>query len=170
MSLPGHVNTPDWLTLETDERVWMRTRPSKNLLLATLVLGTALLIGVGVLAILVDVGVYDARRLSSLVLVFVFVLTGAVYLFNRRHEYVVTSHRVCAAAGLTSTEVITVDLDDVDEVSVEQTGWQALLDVGTLEFVTNGADTLRFSFVENPQWARDRALESVAGGGEPPLT
>lgn len=169
MSLPGHVGTPDWLTLKTDERVRLRARPSKNLLLATLVFGTVLLVGVGVVAILVDVDVDDARRLSSLVLVSVFVLTGAVYLFNRRHEYVVTSHRVCAAAGLTSTEVTTVDLDDVDEVTVEQTGWQALLDVGTLEFVTSETDTLRFSFVENPQWARDRALESIASEGEPPL-
>lgn len=169
MSLPGHVSTPGWLTLDADERVWMRARPSKNLLLATLVLGTALLVGVGVVAILVDVDVVVARRLSSLVLVFVFVLTGAVYLLNRRHEYVVTSHRVCEAVGLTSTEVTTVDLADVDEVTVEQTGWQALLNVGTLEFDTSGADSLRFSFVENPQWARDRALASVTGEEEPPL-
>lgn len=167
MSLPGHVGTPSWLTLDADERVWLRAHPSKNLLLATLIVGTLLLIGLGVVAVLVDVGVATARRMSSVVLVFVFVLTAVVYLLTRSNEYVVTSHRICEAVGLTSKVVETVELADVDEVTVTQSRWQSWLNVGTLEFVGDGGVTIRFTLVEDPQGTRDRIVEAIETGSRP---
>lgn len=159
MSAPGHLGTPDWLTLDNDESVRVHARPSKNLLLGALVIGTALLLGVGVLAILADIDIMTGRLLSFVVLLVIVVMTGSVYLVTRRREYVVTSRRVCEAVGLTSKRVSAVDLDEVADVSVEQSDWQGWLNVGSLRFVTDDGNAVRFALIENPQWVYERTLE-----------
>lgn len=161
MSHPSHVGTPDWLTLDTGEKVWVRARPSKNLLLVTFVIGTVLLLGVGLVALLFTVDVDTARTASFAILLFIFVLTAGMYLWTQRYEYVVTSHRICEAVGLASKHVSEVDLNQVREVTVEQSGWQRRLNIGELRFVTESDETVRFAFVENPQWTYERVLESV---------
>lgn len=164
MSLPSHVGSPEWLTLAPDEQVRIRARPSKNLLLVTFVVGAVLLFALGVVAAVFTIDVETGRLVSLVVLVFVFVLTGSVYLLTRRREYVVTSQRVCEAVGLTSKEVTSVDADDVRDVAVEQSGWQARFDIGSLRFVTDDGTTIRFAFVENPLAVYERALDSLELG------
>lgn len=161
MSASGHLGPPDWLTLDSDESLRVRARPSKNLLLGTFVIGTALLLGVGVLAILADIDIMTGRLLSFVVLLVIVVMTGSVYLVTRRREYVVTSRRVCEAVGLLSKQVSAVDLDEVADVSVEQSDWQGWLNVGSLRFVTDDGNAVRFALVENPQWVYERTLESL---------
>lgn len=161
MSAPGYLGTPNWLTLDSDEQVRIQARPSKNLLLATFVIGTVLLLGVGVLAILADIDIMTGRLLSFVVLVVIMVMTGGVYLMTRRREYVVTSQQVYEAVGLLSKQVSAVDLDDVQDVTVEQSGWQGWLNVGDLRFVTEDGNAVQFAFIENPQRVYERTLEAL---------
>lgn len=113
-----HVGTPSWPTLAPDGRV----HPSKNVLLVAFVVGTLLLLAVGVLAPVSDVAVPTARPLSTAVLAFVLVLTAAVYLGTRRLEYVVSTRRAYRTVGSTSKSVAAVELDDVADVRVVQSG------------------------------------------------
>lgn len=163
MSTPTHVSTPTWLTLDRGEQVWVRARPSNNLLLATFAVGTVLLVVFGVVAAVGDIGIGVGRLASFAILLFIFLLTGAVYLVTRRREYVVTSRRICEAVGLTSKEVSAVDADDVADVTVDQSTWQSWLGVGDLEFVTADGETVRFTAVENPHWIHERVRQSVEG-------
>lgn len=161
MNSRAHVGTPRWLTLDRDERVWLRVRPSKNLLLVTFAVGTLLLLGVGALALTVDVPVRIARLLSAAVLVVVFLLTAVVYLLTRRHEYAVSNRRVYAAVGLTSTEVEQVDLSRVTDVTVVRPGWQRRLNLGEVRLSNDGEPLVRLRYVEHPEWIRDQLLDSL---------
>jgi len=161
MSASRHLGPPNWLTLDSGESLRVHARPSKNLLLATFVIGTALLLGVGVLAILADIDIMTGRLLTFVVLLLIMVMTGSVYLVTRRREYVVTSRRIYEAVGLTSKQVSAVDLDEVQDVAVEQSGWQGWLNVGSLRFVTDDGNAVRFALIENPQWVYERTLESL---------
>lgn len=155
-----HVGTPKWLTLDRDERVWLRAHPSKNVLLATFVVGTVLLLGVGALALTFDVPVPTARLLSTAVIVFIFVLTGVVYLLTRRLEYAVSTHRAYRVVGLASKEVESMDVTDVADVTVVQSGWQRRLNVGEVRLDGDG-ERFRFRYVEHPEWIRERIVETV---------
>lgn len=161
MSAPGQLGPPYWLTLENDESVRVRARPSKNLLLATFAIGTVLLLGVGILAIFMDIDIMTGRLLTVVVLTVIMVMTGGVYLVTRRHEYVVTNRRICEGTGLTSKQVSAVDLDEVNDVDVQQSGWQGWLNIGTMRFVTDDGHTVRFALIENPQWVYERTVESL---------
>lgn len=159
---PGrNVGTPAWLTLEDQEQIWLKDRPSKNLLLATFVVGTVLLISLGVFAAVLPIDVGTGRTITAVVLLVVFVLTGGVYLVTRRREYVVTSQRVCEAVGLTSKEVTSIDLADLEDVAFEQSNWQTWLHIGSILFVAGDETAIRFDFLEDPQWVYERILDYV---------
>lgn len=160
MGIADRLGPPEWLALDGDERIWVRARPSKNLLLATFVVGTVLLVGLGVVAATFAIDVETGRAVSFAVLLFVFLLTGGVYLVTRRREYVLTDRRACEAVGLFSKRVSAVDLEDVRDVFVEQSGWQAMLNIGTVRLVTD-EETLRFVLIENPRQVHQRLLESI---------
>lgn len=161
MGHESHVGTPTWLRLDTDELVRFRANPSKNVLLVTFAIGTTLLLAVGVLALLFEIAIPTARRLSAAVLIFIFVLTGVVYLLTRRLEYAVSTHRAYRAVGLLSKEVESVDLGDVTDVTVTQSGWQRRLNVGEVSLDCEDRVPLRFRYVEYPEWTGDRIRELI---------
>lgn len=166
MSLPRDVSPPAWLTLEDQERIWLRARPSKNLLLATFVVGTVLLVTLGVAAAALPIDVETGRMITTVVLLAVFVLTGGVYLVTRRREYVVTSQRVCEAVGLTSPEVTSIDLADLQDVTFEQSNWQSWLHIGSVLFVTEDETAVRFDFIEDPRYVYEYVLGRADAEGE----
>lgn len=166
MSTHSHVGTPEWLTLDRDERVWVRARPSKNLLLLVVAVGTALFLALGIVGILFSIDVDIGRTVSLVVMILLLVLTAGVFLLTRAREFAVTSHRVCAAAGLGSKEVTTIELDEVTDVDIRQTGWQSLVRVGDLRFVDGDGEALRFTSVEQPNRVHERVLEAVETGGD----
>lgn len=166
MSSHSHVGTPEWLTLDRDERVWVRARPSKNLLLLVVAVGTALFLALGVAGILFSIDVDIGRTVSLVVMVVLLVLTAGVFLLTRSREFAVTSHRICAAAGLGAKEVTTLETDAVTDVTLEQTGWQSLVKVGDLRFVDGDGETVRFTSIENPNWVHERVLEAVEADGD----
>jgi uncharacterized membrane protein YdbT with pleckstrin-like domain len=165
MSIPDHVGTPEWLTLERDERVLVRASPSKNLLLLTFIAGTVLFLALGVVGILFTVDVDTARTVTLVLLLLLFAVTAGVYLLTGYREYAVTSHRVCTASGLGSKDVTTVDADAVRAVIVEQAGWQSLVNVGDLRFDVDGGQAVRFTAIEEPDRVHERVLAAVEAAG-----
>lgn len=161
MQQSNHVGTPDWLTLDRDERVLLRMQPSKNVLLLTFGVGTAMLLGVGVLALVADVAVPTARLLSTAILVFIFVLTAVVYLLTRRREYVVTTASAYEAVGFRSKNVEGVDLGQATDVMVVQSGWQRRLNVGEVRLIDDSGEQLRLRYVEHPAWIRERITDAI---------
>lgn len=159
MTTSGQLDTPDWLTLDTDEVVRVRARPSKNLLLVTFVVGTILLLGVGVVAVLFDIDIMTGRLLSVAVLLVIMGMTGGVYLMTRRREYAVTSHRIYEAVGLISKEVSAVDLDDVDDLRLEQSNVQGWLSIGDIRVDTDDGTAVRFRSIGDPQLVYEHTLE-----------
>lgn len=159
MSDLRHVGTPEWLTLNPEETVSLRTAPSKNLLLAGIGVGMVLLVVVSaVVAALGDIA--TGRILSFAVLMIVVAILGGIYLLVRRWEYVVTSERACVTRGLLSREIHVVRLDAVEEVTLDQSRWQRVANVGDLLFVTDER-TLRFGSVEAPRHLYKRVLAHV---------
>lgn len=150
---------PTWLSLDDGERVWLRTTPSRNLVLAALTVGFVLLLGMSVVvSAMRDLG--TGRAVSLTVLLGIVGLLVAAFTLTTRNEYVLTSDRVCAGIGLGSKRVETLPIEDVRDVTVEQSTWQRLASVGTLRFVANG-DDLRFRLVENPVYLQRQAFEAV---------
>lgn len=159
--MAGIERPPTWLALEADERVLVRARPSTNLVLAGLVLGVVLMVvmavGVGFFA-----GLTTGRRVSfSVLILIVCIITGA-FVVTKRSEYVVTSRRACSAVGVTDKRVREAPLRAVRDVSVEQSTWQRVFDVGTVRFVADGEHAdISFRFVENPMDLQRRLLQFV---------
>lgn len=153
-----NVPTPTWLTLSRGERVYLRVKPSANVLLAIIVSGfVALVLGSIPFAYL---GMAElGYRVSLLIIAVVMIGTVLGFLVIRGREYVLTSERVCRAVGPTSKQVTTVDVDRVEDVVLEQTTWERWLGVGTLTFVTDDDESLEFDLVENPQFVYERALD-----------
>lgn len=154
-----HVGTPKWLTLVPGETVHLRAAPSKNLLLAGIGGGMALLVCVSVfVAALGDI--VTGRILSFAVVVVVVAVLVSLYLFVHRREYAVTSDRVCVTRGFRSRNARAVSLDAVEEVTLDQSRWQRLVNVGDLVIVTDRR-TLRFDSVEDPRRVYERVLARV---------
>jgi uncharacterized membrane protein YdbT with pleckstrin-like domain len=161
--MAGPPTSPEWLDLDPDERVVVRTSPSLNLVLVSLITGVVLMLG---MAVVVGFGtsVATGRRVSFVVLVGIVALIAGVFLFTKHREYVVTTTRVCTAVGLTNERVTEDPIERIRDVTVEQSGWQQLFNLGTLHFATDGED-VRFSLVENPTELQSRILQLVEFGG-----
>lgn len=156
----SHPSPPEWLSLEADERMWIRATPSGNLVLGSLTVGF-----VAILVMSIGVSFFTSletgQLISFVVLLLILALLAATYLVINRREYVLTSRRAYAAIGLSSKSVRSVDLDDVRDVTIERSGWRGWLNVGDLQFLTEEGDEIRFALIENPEWAYERALESI---------
>lgn len=150
---------PEWLSLEDGERVWVRAEPSSNLVLASLIVGVVLLLAMSVVVGFFT-GLATGRAVSFAVLMFILLLLVGAYLVIQRREYVLTSERAYAGVGLTDKRVSSVALADVRDVTVEQSGWQQLLNVGNLRFVADG-NGIEFALVENPAGVYRRVLQYV---------
>lgn len=158
--MSGSVDTvPDWLELRDDEYVLMRASPSQNIVLAGLILGVVTMVAMAVVVGFLT-GIRTGRRLSFLVLILIVVLIAGAFLVTKRHEYVVTSERVCSAVGLTNKRVTSSPLDGVEDVTIEQSGWQQLFNVGTIRFSTRG-ESVAFLLVENPAGVHQQVLQFV---------
>lgn len=158
-STPG---PPEWLALDDGERVWLRASPSRNLVLAALAAGFVLLLAMSVaVSAMNDLG--TGRAVSFTVLLFIVGLLLAAFLLIRRNEYVVTNERVCVGIGFGSKRTTSVAIEDVRDVTVEQSGWQQLVSVGTLRFVADDGD-LAFTLVENPSRLYQQVLQVVEVG------
>jgi len=158
MSETQTVRTPSWMTLDPDERVLLRTGPSMNLLMAGVVGGFFFITLVSIPFIIqgaVDAGRRSTFTASALSMVAVV----AIYLVVRNREYTVTSKRVSTASGIRDREVTSIDVEDIDEVELVQDWWHRLLSVGTLQFVTEDDEELRFGLVGSPHFVYERALE-----------
>lgn len=161
MSESQSVRTPSWMTLDTDERVLLRTGPSTNLLMAGIVAGFFLITFASFPFI--ALGAVDAGRRTTFAVTGLVVI-GILYLYVRirGREYAVTNKRVSVASGLRDKAVTSVDIENVDEVRLEQDRWRRLLSVGTLRFETDD-DDLRFSLVGSPHFVYERALDFTQG-------
>lgn len=160
------ASPPEWLALAPGEEVWFRGTPSGNLLLASLTIGFLLLTG---MSMLVSVGtdLATGRRAMFTVLVVILAVIVGVFITIERREYVLTNERVYVGVGLRSKRVRSVALDDVRDVSLEQSNWQQHLHLGTLRFVTHDeADTLSFALIEEPQSVYSHILDLVAAENE----
>jgi uncharacterized membrane protein YdbT with pleckstrin-like domain len=150
------------MTLQPDERVLLRSGPSMNLLMAGVVGGFLFMTVISVPFIVlgaVDAGrraTFTAAALSMLAVV-------GIYLVIRNRDYAVTSDRVATASGFRDTEVSSVDVEDIDEVELVQAWWHRFLRVGTLAFVTENDDELRFGLVDSPHFVYERALDFTEG-------
>lgn len=150
---------PEWLSLADGERVWLRVSPSRNLVLAALAAGFVSLLAMSVaVSAMNDIG--TGRAVSLTVLLGIVGLLLAAFLYTRRNAYVLTSERICAGVGLGSKRTRTVALEDVHDVTVEQSTWQRLVNLGTLRFATDDGD-LTFALVENPAHLHQQALQFV---------
>lgn len=151
---------PDWLELEDGERVWLRTRPSRNLVLAALTVGFVLLIAMSVfVGALGDLA--TGRVVSFVVLALIVALLVAAFLLTHSRRYVLTSDRVVTATGFRSKRVESVPVDRVTDVTVEQSAWQRPVSVGTVRFDAGDDGTLRFGLVGHPATVYQRALRFV---------
>lgn len=159
MSDARRGGAPRWLTLSPGETVRLRVGPSKNLLLLGIGTGMVLLVLVSVVvAALGDIA--TGRALSFLVVILVMAMFAGIYAFVHRWEYVVTSDRACVVTGLRSRERRSIRPGDIEEVRVEQSRWQRLVNVGDLLLVTDER-TLRFGSVEGPQPVYEQLLAHV---------
>lgn len=165
MSAPT-PRSPEWLSLEADEQVWLRASPSQNLVLGTLTVGFVLLLGMSVVvSFFTDIA--TGRIVSLAVLLFILALLAATYLVINRQEYVLTNERAYVAVGLSSKRTSSVALEEVRDVTVEQSTWQQLLNVGTLRFVTDGeSEAIEFALVENPASVYQHVLQVVDSSEE----
>lgn len=152
------VRTPSWMTLDPDERVRLRATPSNNLLMGGAV-GGLLLITLGAVPFIVTRSVDTGRRVTFALTGLVVVVILGAFLLTRRREYVITSKRVSVAVGLRSKSVRSIDVEDVIDISLEQSRIQRFLAIGTVRFVLDGADDLEFALVGNPHFVYERALD-----------
>lgn len=151
--------SPDWLSLGDGERVRLTASPSRNLVLAALGVGFVLLIVMSV-AVSSVMDLETGREVSFFVLLLIVGLLVAAFAFTHRSEYVLTTDRVCAGIGLGSKRVASLPVDEVNDVTIEQSSWQQLVNIGTLRFVTDGQD-LAFSLVGHPAYLHQEVLQFV---------
>lgn len=152
-------STPDWLSLASGESVVFRAGPSKNLLLVGLAVGMLILVGVSVLVS--AIGDIIAGRVISFAGLLVFGgILGGIYLLVHRWEYVVTSERVCVTRSIGDQTQDEVRLDDVGDISMDQSWWQQVVDVGDLHFAAGG-QTLTFDSIEHPRVVYEEVLTLV---------
>lgn len=152
-------SAPDWLEPRADEHVLLRASPSQNLVLASLIAGVVAMV---LMAVVVGffLGIGVGRPVSFAVLLLVVALIAGAFVVTKRREYVLTSQRVCAAVGLTGKRVTSYPLEGIHDVTIEQSGWQQLFDVGTIRFSAGEGD-VSFRLVENPAGLQRRILQFV---------
>lgn len=156
------VRTPQWLVLDRDERMLLRTGPSNNLLMAGVVGGFFFITLVSFPFIALE-AVDAGRRATFASAGLSMVLAVLIYLWIRNREYAVTSKRVSAASGLREKEVASIDVAAVEEVELVQEWWHDVLRVGTLAFVTETGEELTFDLVGSPHFVYERALDFTEG-------
>jgi uncharacterized membrane protein YdbT with pleckstrin-like domain len=159
------ARSPEWLPLGSDERMQLRAEPSRNLVLASLTVGFGLLIAMSI-TVSFFVDNRTGRLVSLAVLAVIVGLLFGAYLVIQRREYVLTDQRAYAGVGLREKRISSVDLAAVKSVTVEQSRWLQLVNVGTIRFAAGAdADDLAFSFVEDPRTVQQQVLGILEDDG-----
>lgn len=161
MSEATLYRTPPWLELAKGEDLWLRTSPSKNLLLAGVGVGFALLI-VGSVVVGAVGDVSTGRLVSAVMLALIVGLLASVYVLSERREYVLTSDRVITRAALPRRPRRDVPLTRVEDITIEQSAWERWIRVGRVRFEIDSQEPdVLFSFVQDPHFVFERATESL---------
>lgn len=163
MAAAAGSSAPAWLDPEPDETVWLRASPSKSLILVGVGVGVVVLVAVSAI-----VGALGDRLIgrvlsAGMLVTLVAFLIGPIWYADRR-EYVLTSRQVIDRAAFPWQADTRLAVDDVDEVSLEQSRWEDWIGVGDIRFSAQ-ADTgdLRFAYLDEPHLVFERVSERLAG-------
>lgn len=160
------------MDLHPGEQIIFRGRPSWRSTLQFYLGGLVLAAGAGVIA-----GLVDSTGLGIAIGIGVFVLVLLVgYLRRLSTHYVVSTERLHIRRGLIARHTQETRLERVQNVNTEQSVFQRMLQIGTVDFDTAGTTDSDFSFVGVAQPERvvqavdraQRAHEEAAAAPPPP--
>lgn len=163
MAATAGASVPTWLDPEPDETVWVRASPSKSLILVGVALGVVILVAVSVIVGALGHRLVGRVLSAGMLVTLVALLIGPIWYAGRR-EYVLTSRRIIDRAALPWREGTQLAVDDVDQVSLEQSRWEGWIGVGDVRFIPHD-DTgdLRFAYLEDPHLVFEQVSERLAG-------
>lgn len=154
---------PGWLDPDPDETVWLRTSPSKSLILVGVALGVVVLVVVSAIVGMLGDRLVGRVLSAAMLVTLVALLVGPIWYAGRR-EYVLTNRQVIDRAALPWRADTRLAVDDVDEVSLEQSRWEAWIGVGDLRFSPPAdAGDLRFAYLDEPHLVYEQVSERLAG-------
>lgn len=156
--------TPEWVTLGSDEEVVWTGRPSPYLV--KYYIGVA--VGVGLAAVLA-LWILPAnwQWVGWVTLVAALAVAGYAYVAYRATVYVVTSAKVYRKRGIVRTSVDTVRLDRIQNVSFSQTFLQRLVNCGDMAIDTagSGGTEILFRSVPHPSRVNGLVIDRLPGDG-----
>lgn len=142
----------DWITLEGDEEILWQKAPHPVVLVPALgpVLGLVVLalaaVAVGQVLELPEIGAVAAGGLGG--------LAAALLLWaeiKRRYKrYVITSAEVYEKAGVFSRDVTQLPLENVQNTSYDQSLFDRIFSLGTVEIYSAGSGTIEIVFESVP--------------------
>lgn len=155
------------MDLHSGEKIIFEGRPSWRSILGFYVVGLVVAIVAGVIA-----KVADETGTGVLAFVVIFALVVVVGFLKRiGTSYTITSERLHIRRGLLSRSVQQTKLERVQNVNTEQSFFERILQIGTVDFDTAGTDDSDFTFsgVAQPEEVvkavdvAQRAAEAVGG-------
>lgn len=156
------------MDLHPGEKIIFEGRPSWRSILGFYVIGliAAVVVG-GITAVASDTG----PAVGAFVVIFAITLVVG-FLKRVSTSYTITSERLHIRRGLLSRSVQQTKLERVQNVNTEQSFFERILQIGTVDFDTAGTDDSDFTFagVANPEEvvrAVDMAQRAAEGAGPP---
>ena len=152
------------MDLHPGEEVLFDGHPSWRATLGFYVLGFVLAVGAGVIA-----GVAGGTTLGVIVLLVALAIVLVVGLVRRLGtHYLVTTERLRIRRGILSRRVQQTQLERVQNVNTDQSFFERILQIGTVDFDTAGTEDSDFTFrgIADPEQvvgAVDRAQRLAAG-------
>ena len=152
------------MDLHPGEEILFDGHPSWRATLGFYVLGFVLAVLAGVIA-----GVAGGTTLGVVVLVVALAIVLVVGLLRRiGTHYLVTTERLRIRRGILSRRVQQTQLERVQNVNTDQSFFERILQIGTVDFDTAGTEDSDFTFrgiadPENVVGAVDRAQRLAAG-------
>lgn len=142
----------------------MQLRPSIKLIKLVYILSVAA--AVAIAGYLLSMGGRDDRMWSLLLLPAVAILFAAIrHLRRRLTKLTVLDDRLRLEAGLFSKTTRTIELAKVQDVRVDQTLGQRMLNIGDLSLETaGGASRIVMQSIDRPQEAADHILQLSRAG------
>ncbi|WP_354701864.1 membrane-flanked domain protein [Paraconexibacter sp. AEG42_29] len=153
------------MDLHPGETIIFEGRPSWRSILGFYVVG---LVAAAVVALIVKLA--DATGTAVVAFIVIFAVVVAVGFLKRiGTSYTITSERLHIRRGLLSRSVQQTKLERVQNVNTEQSFFERVLQIGTVDFDTAGTDDSDFTFagVANPDevvTAVDRAQRAAEVG------
>lgn len=154
------ASVPGWAKLGTDEETVWTGRPSPYLVKYWIaVTAGVVLVGLGALWLLPA----SWEWVGWLVVVGALVVAAYAYFLYRSVVYVVTTRKIYRKTGLLRTDVDTVRLDRIQNVSFTQTFLQRLVGCGDMSIDTAGSSGTEIVFrsVPNPSHVNSLLVDQV---------